>query len=254
MNSNTRAEDVAPPGVGHVKGFRAPESGSPRRRLVLQVQRNLKRISQRKLHYSRFGQRSRIQTDRAGVGERTVVGERRGVEAHRVGDVVSIRAEAQGLPLRNREVLVESCVDPEEALAAEIAALAGFAWIWQTQYAVPERGGIRTFDVERVRLPSNVSQFLGYWRDLHRFAFDLEVGVVGAASIDAEGEAAGPAVNSCDLPSAEEHIGRAIPVVAKALAAAKGQVVNPVRIDLMGRIEVGEPAHLLRVPRIDDGA
>src|SRR5204863_9270252 len=84
--------------------------------------------------------------------------------------------------------------------------------------------------------------------------FELEVGVVGAAGIHAEGEAAGKAIDAADLPAANRRVGEAIPAGAPLAAVAEGQVVDPVRIDLMPSVEVRRTAKLLGIPSVDDGA
>jgi len=86
-------------------------------------------------------------------------------------------------------------------------------------------------------------QFLtGCGAGQHRLSFELEVGVEGAAGVDAERKAAGPAVDAAELPATNDGIGETIPGVSKTAAAAEREIVNPVGVDLMAGVEVRGPA------------
>src|SRR5262249_16658043 len=150
--------------------------------------------------------------------------------------------EAQVVALGEPERLVHAQVDAEEALPAEVVTLTGLARIWQTE----EAGRIGIPEVERERIAVDKRQFLLRIARRHDFAFQLEVGVIGAGSMDAEREAAGPAIDAADFPAACHSIGEPVPALAPFAAVPEGHVVHPVGIDLMTCVEVRRTAKLLR--------
>src|SRR5277367_5698675 len=89
---------------------------------------------------------------------------------------------------------------------------------------------------------------------LHRLSFDLKVGVVRAADVDAERKAAGHAKNAGKLPTSQKDVNGSIPVMAPFSATAQRQVVDPIRIDLVPQVEIRRAAQLVRGPGIHHGA
>src|SRR5262249_50138021 len=154
--------------------------------------------------------------------------------------------EPKGVAFGESERLVYAEIDAKEALAAEVVALTGFARVGQTE----EAGRVSGAEVKCERLTVDESELLLGVAGRDGFAFQLEVGVVGAAGIHAEREAAGPAVDAADLPAANRRIGEAIPSRAPLAAMPKGHVINPIGVDLVASVEVGGTPELLGIPGI----
>src|ERR1044071_7700282 len=97
--------------------------------------RRLELVTEGELHYTRLGEGARVKTDAGRVGEGAVIGQRGGVKAHGISQVVGVGAETQRVAFGKPERLVDAEVDTEEALTAEVVALAGFAREGQTEEA-----------------------------------------------------------------------------------------------------------------------
>src|SRR6202022_3304605 len=65
-------------------------------------------------------------------------------------------------------------------------------------------------------------------------------------------ENTGPAIDSAQLPAPQERIGEAVPVTSKLASVTERKIVDPVGIDLMARVKVGNAAKLVGSPSINN--
>src|ERR1700681_161538 len=110
-----------------------------------------------------------------------------------------MRAQSQGLALRNPDCLVYAGVDTEIAVAPEVVSLAGFSWVSVPEVCrrgatLNESGGIsvRSLSDPAGRRPRTIINYQ---------PGNLEVGWESSAVADAEGQATRPPRDASDLPS-----------------------------------------------------
>src|SRR5260370_33094922 len=198
---------------------------------------SLEFITQREFHYARLCGKSGVIPKCRTVNVEIRVDAQR-IEALGVAYVKYFPTQLQALSLspRHRPTLGESHVDAEESGTAQPVALARF-----TGERFAERGII----IRQVGKDVHGSQVI-----LLIDSSRLPVASLGAvpgkipirrplkAIAHAKGEPASPAGQARELPPTDEGIHKAIHIVRNGGTTAERKIRNPVRRNLMGRIEI----------------
>src|SRR5438034_7076916 len=201
--------------------------------------------AQSELHHARIGERLRVLAERRGLMQAIAYGMH--VIAHGVRDVECFPAQLGLGTLGDAEILAQSGVDTEIAIAAQWIARAGF-----TRIRAAESGQHARRILERIRPLAAVTSACGKVPLQVGPAFDVPIGGPLTAFIHAEGITAGPAEQASELPAADKSVRQAVCARSELPAFAKWQLVNPVGIDLVRGVEIRNPAQLFWPPGVDD--
>src|SRR4029077_14239975 len=90
--------------------------------------------------------------------------------------------------------------------------------------------------------------FAGHCREAAQFPVCWPIGAVG----NIRRETACPTSDARKLPTSDNGIDQTSGITGNVLAPAEWQFCNPVNVDLMSGIEVGDGTVLIRVPGVDD--
>src|ERR1700687_5481609 len=153
----------------------------------------------------------------------------------KVGDIEYVPAELQGALPWHLPTFAQRHIQVSVAIPANHVARSALTGKRVSEVGI-RRGGIG----ETADRPGAGIFIMSDLRPCHHLSDALLVPVGGpeVAIVDGEGKTAGPSTNTCKLPAANERIDRRGGISGKTLAPAYGQVVNPIRVQLVSGIEI----------------
>src|SRR5271157_1837911 len=172
-------------------------------------------------------------------------------EADGIGDVVDVIRKRKALPFRNVPALAQRHVYVEISLPPEIISIPRLSRVGKPEGRIRRPRKQRSYAAwssrrcESVRISVGIRIQPGLdWGDLHRVPREFPVRREFEAVPDGKGEPAGPPVQTRPTPPAEHRLHGPAPIIAPFLPVAKGELVHPVGVDLVGGIVIGDRAVL----------
>src|SRR5580704_10214228 len=214
--------------------------------------RRLELVAQCELHRARVRQQARILAKVAGVRNREV--QRLNVESRKVQHVEHFPSELERVSFgpRHLPTLGKSRIQAGEAVATDRVARANLtreSGLKRTECS--SRCGCAAEDVDAsIGILGRANR--RHRSDLLCIAGDLPVRRILGSVANADWETTRPARQPGELPSADQSFPNAVSIGGEPAAPAKRQFPDPVRVDLMRRIEIRNTARCFRIPGIDD--
>jgi hypothetical protein len=216
----------------------------------------LKLEAQCELHNARLGKKAAVVPERDTLVD--VRGDGLGVKPRQVQHIENFPAELQALRLLpgHHPAFAKACIQPRESIAPDGIACTAFSGQRTNKSADPSWPlSIAEYIHRPRRQPGRILCRPCRCRsDLRGVGRKLPVCRPGAAISNVYRETSRPTRQSGELPATDECIEESVGITGDQLSFTERQLHDPIGVDLMRRIEIGDSPELLGSPGILDEA